>query len=116
MRHRALLGLVVVLLGTSRCTCEDELSSLKPEIQVTPAVIDMGRRDRRHGSHAILEDVADQLPDSQPAPDKALETRQRLALLNEKLGRQRLENQRIAVETAAAIMNWATRLHTPIPA
>lgn len=45
MRHRVrALGLVVVLLGTSHCSCEDELSSLKPEIKVTPAVIDMGRR------------------------------------------------------------------------
>jgi RNA polymerase sigma factor (sigma-70 family) len=48
---------------------------------VANLIIDQGRRDRRRGSHAVLDDVADQLPDSQPAPDKALETRQRLALL-----------------------------------
>jgi RNA polymerase sigma factor (sigma-70 family) len=48
---------------------------------VANLIIDQGRRDRRRGSHAVLDDVADQLPDSQPAPDKALETRERLALL-----------------------------------
>ena len=48
---------------------------------VANLIIDLGRRDRRRGSHAVLDDVADQLPDSQPAPDKALENRQQLALL-----------------------------------
>lgn len=44
MRHAALVGVVLVLVGTSRCTCDDELSELSPAISVTPSVIDMGRR------------------------------------------------------------------------
>lgn len=49
-------------------------------------IIDLARRDRRRGSHAVLDDVADHVADSQPSPDKALETRQRLALLQAALG------------------------------
>jgi RNA polymerase sigma factor (sigma-70 family) len=48
---------------------------------VANLIIDLARRDSRRGSHAVLDDVADHVADSQPAPDKALETRQRLALL-----------------------------------
>lgn len=46
MRQRAPFGLVLVLvvLGTSRCGCDEDLSELVPAIQVSPAVIDMGRR------------------------------------------------------------------------
>jgi RNA polymerase sigma-70 factor (ECF subfamily) len=48
---------------------------------VANLVIDLARRDRRRGAHAVLDDVADHVADRQPAPDKALETRQRLTLL-----------------------------------
>lgn len=44
MRSHVLVGLVFVLLATSRCACDDDLSELTPRIQLTPEIIDMGRR------------------------------------------------------------------------
>jgi RNA polymerase sigma factor (sigma-70 family) len=48
---------------------------------VVNLVTDLGRRDRRRGDHADLDDILDWVADPRPAPDKALENRQQLALL-----------------------------------
>ncbi|EWY39639.1 RNA polymerase sigma factor [Skermanella stibiiresistens SB22] len=46
---------------------------------------DVGRRDRRRGEHAVLEDMANHLADPQPSPEAALESRQRMARLRNAL-------------------------------
>jgi RNA polymerase sigma factor (sigma-70 family) len=48
---------------------------------VVNLVTDLGRRDRRRGDHADLDDILDWVADPRLAPDKALENRQQLALL-----------------------------------
>jgi hypothetical protein len=44
MRNRALLGLIVALLATPRCGCDDDLNQLDPIIKITPELMDLGRR------------------------------------------------------------------------
>lgn len=44
MGNKALFGLVLALLGTSRCQCEDDLNQLSPDIVVTPEVMNLGDR------------------------------------------------------------------------
>jgi DNA-directed RNA polymerase specialized sigma24 family protein len=50
-------------------------------VRYADMITDFGRRDRRRGDHADLDDILDWVADRRPAPDKALENRQQLALL-----------------------------------